>query len=66
MQSVTFDFLQDKNGNPLLTEISYCCGNKDYSPNAGYWTDDLQWHECDNINICDWIIEDVIAKIEER
>ena len=62
MQSLALDFLQDKTGNPVLTEISYCCGNKDYSPNAGYWTDDLQWHECEKINICDWIIEDVIEK----
>lgn len=66
MQSIAFDFLLDANDAPILTEISYCCGNKDYSPNAGYWTDDLQWHECQNINICDWIIEDVIEKASTK
>lgn len=66
MQSVAFDFLNDKDGQPVLTEISYCCGiesNKDF---PGYWTNDLQWHDCNNINICDWIIEDVIAKTEKK
>lgn len=63
MQSVTFDFLRDSNMRIVLSEISYNCGlnsNYDY---PGYWTDDMIWHECNNINICDWIIEDVIAKI---
>ena len=66
MQSVAFDFLQDTDGNPILAEISYYCGNNDYSPNGGYWTDDMQWNECKNINIGNWIIEDVIAKIENK
>ena len=66
MQSAAFDFLQSQNGTVVLSEISYCCGietNKDY---PGYWTEDLQWYECRNINICDWIIEDVISKIEGK
>lgn len=66
MQSIAFDFLLDTNGNPILTEISYCCGNKDYSLNAGYWTNDLQWHDCSKINFCDWIIEDLIKKATTR
>ena len=63
MQSIAFDFLFDNYKNPILTEISFCCGNKDYSATHGFWTDDMQWHECQNINICDWIIEDVIENI---
>ena len=66
MQSVAFDFLNDKDGIPILTEVSYCCGiesNKDF---PGYWTNDLHWHDCNNINICEWIIEDVIAKTEKK
>jgi len=66
MQSAAFDFLHNPDGSIALSEISYCCGlktNKDYS---GYWTSDLQWHECENINICDWIIEDVIEKTDKQ
>lgn len=62
MQSVAFDFLLNPDGNILISEISYCCGfelNKDF---PGYWTEDLQWHDCSSINICNFIIEDVIAK----
>ncbi len=63
MQSVAFDFLRNLNGDIFLSEISYCCGIKTNKDFPGYWTDDLQWHECNGINICDWIMEDVIAKV---
>lgn len=66
MQSVAFDFLFDPDGNPVLTEISYCCGIETNKGYTGYWTEDLQWHECNNINICDWITEDVIKKATTR
>ena len=61
MPSVAFDFLHDKNGNPIITEISYGRDNKNKG-HTGYWTNDMQWHESNNINICDWIIEDLIKK----
>lgn len=61
LQSAAFDFLYDNDRNPVITEISYCGG--DISNNyCGYWTDNIQWHDSANINICDWIIEDVIEK----
>ena len=63
MQSVAFDFLYSPNGSPILSEISYCCGIKSNKDFPGYWTNDMKWHECNNINICDWIIEDVIDEI---
>ena len=65
MQSVAFDFIYNENKKPVIAEISYCSGkrNKDY---PGYWTDDMQWHNCANINICDWIIEDVIDNVTKR
>ena len=62
MQSVAFDFLHNTNGDWVITEISYCRDNKNKG-HTGYWTDDMNWHDCNNINICDWIIEDVIAGI---
>ena len=65
MQSVAFDFLRETNGEWVITEISYCRDNKNKG-HTGYWTDDLQWHEYNNINICDWIIEDVIDKIRNK
>lgn len=61
MQSVAFDFLRNTNNNWVITEISYCRDNKNRS-HTGYWTEDMQWHECNNIDICAWIIETVIEK----
>lgn len=60
MQSVAFDFIFDDNGNPLVSEVCYCSSLIIYKHVYGYWTSDMQWHECENINICDWIIEKVI------
>ena len=74
MQSAAFDFIYNQYGNPILTEVSYCCGIKYNKGNHkywtdffyGYWSDDLQWHKCENVNICDWIIEDTIEKITKQ
>ncbi len=66
MQSVAFDFLLNTDGNILLSEISYCCGTEANKNFSGYWTEDLQWHECHNIKICDLIIEDAIAKRQNQ
>lgn len=62
MQSVAFDFLKNVDGEIMLSEISYCCGNKDYGQLGGFWTKDLIWHNCSEFNYCDWIIEDLIAQ----
>lgn len=63
MQSVAFDFLQDTQGHIVLSEISYCNGISFTKP--AYWTNDMQWHEKTDVDICDWIIEDVIATFEK-
>lgn len=63
MQSVTFDFLLNYDGQILLSEISYNCGLKNSEKYPGYWTEDLQWHKCDKFNISDWIIENLIERI---
>lgn len=66
MQSVAFDFLKNVDGEIMLSEISYCCGNKDYGQLGGFWTKDLIWHNCSEFNYCDWIIEDLIAKVLQQ
>lgn len=66
MQSVAFDFLHNAQGEPLLTEVSYCSGIKNYRNYSGYWTSDLKWHECEINDFCNFIIEDVIDKIDKE
>lgn len=43
-QSMAYDFLLDKNGNPLLTEMSYGFVNWMVHDCPGYWDRDLNWH----------------------
>lgn len=66
MQSVAFDFIFDKDNMPKLSEISYCSVISTNKNVPGYWTSDMEWHQCDNINICDWIIEDLINEYKSR
>lgn len=61
LQSVAFDFVIDKNGNPLIVEMSYGFGTKGAKKCPGYWTSDMKWHECNNFNFCGWIIEGLMG-----
>ena len=62
-QSLVFDFMKRKNGQVVLSEISYNCGIESNISYPGFWTNDLQWHNSSKINIFNWIIEDVIEKV---
>ena len=43
-QSMAYDFIYDKNKNPVIVEISYCFGDYPEFSN-GYWDEDLVWHK---------------------
>jgi glutathione synthase/RimK-type ligase-like ATP-grasp enzyme len=43
-QSMAYDFMYDKNKNPVIIEISYCFGDYPEFSN-GYWDESLNWHE---------------------
>lgn len=45
LQSVAFDFIMDRSGQPLLIEMSYCFGFDDEDVTYGYWTPDLVFHK---------------------
>ncbi|MBO7193919.1 MAG: hypothetical protein J6V47_06495 [Bacteroidaceae bacterium] len=63
LQSVAFDFVKDKEGNPLIVEMSYCFGTKGAKRCPGYWTDDMQWHPGENIDFCGWMVENIIEEV---
>ena len=43
-QSMAYDFVYNKNNQPVILEISYCFG--DYPEfSTGYWDENLNWHE---------------------
>lgn len=59
-QSVAFDFVFDKNNNPLVVEISYGFIAKVYDECQGYWTSDMNWHAGDHFDFCGWMVENII------
>lgn len=62
-QSLAFDFVYDKGGNPLIVELSYAYSmGKAYDDCPGYWDSDLVWHD-KLVDPQRFIIEDFIASL---
>lgn len=59
-QSLAFDFVFDKNNNPLIVEISYGYSMKAYDMCEGFWDKDLNWHAGQNFDFCGWMVEEVM------
>lgn len=59
-QSIAYDFVFDKNHQPLIVEISYGYALKAYDFCEGYWTKDMAWHEGSHFDFCGWMVEDLI------
>ena len=65
-QSIAFDFVFDKNNQPLIVEISYGYAVKAYDSCEGYWTDDMQWHEGTHFDFCGWMVEEIIKSLQNK
>lgn len=62
-QSIAFDFVKDKNGHPLIIEVSYGFGVDGIEKVPGYWDDNLDWHNKE-FKPEEIIIKDLIAKLK--
>ena len=60
-QCVAYDFVFDKNNNPLIVEINYGFAHEAYFPCPGYWDKQLSWHE-GSFNAVYWMVEEIIKK----
>lgn len=60
-QCVAFDFIFDKDKNPLIVEISYGFAIHAYDKCPGYWDENLKWHQME-FNPQEWIVENLIAE----
>lgn len=58
-QSIAYDFVFDKDNNPLIVEISYGYTATAYDKCEGYWDKDLRWHEGENFDFCGWMINTI-------
>ena len=61
-QSIAFDFVFDKVGNPLIIEISYGYSVKAYDLCEGYWTENMIWHEGTHFDFCGWMVDNLIKQ----
>ena len=61
---VGFDFVFDKDNNPLIVELGYGFAVNFYDACPGYWTSDLAYHE-ENFNPQSWMVEEVIKAVKK-
>ncbi|TXD51437.1 RimK family alpha-L-glutamate ligase [Polaribacter sp. IC063] len=62
-QSIGYDFIFDKNKNPLIVEIGYGFAIEFYDPCPGYWTEDMQFHKGEFVPQ-NWMVQDMIESIK--
>lgn len=63
-QSIAFDFIWDKNGTPLVVEISYGFAVKAYDYCLGYWDKNLNWHK-EKFIPQEWMIETLVENLKK-
>ncbi len=65
-QCIGFDWVFEKNGSPLLIEMSYGFTMIGYDECEGYWTSDMVWHPGSHFDFCGWMVENVIAQLKNE
>lgn len=61
-QCLALDYIY-KDGQPLITELSYGFVKEGYYPCKGYWDRDLNWHE-GPFDAQGWMVESLLAEIK--
>lgn len=56
---VAYDFVFNKNNQPLIVEVNYGFEHRAYFPCPGYWDRQLKWHE-GKFNSAEWIVDEVM------
>lgn len=60
-QSVAYDFIFDRNNNPLIVELSYGYAMHGYDQCPGFWDEQLIWHT-GTVNPQYWQLENLIKE----
>ena len=60
------DFVFDKNGHPLIVEISYGYSIEAYDMCEGYWTKDMIFHSGTHFDISAWMVEEVLREVNAK
>lgn len=64
-QSVAYDFVFNKDNQPLIVEISYGYAVQAYDKCEGYWSDDMVWHGGSCFDFCGWMVENLTNSINQ-
>lgn len=64
-QCIAFDFVYDKNNEPLIVEMSYAYTADAYDKCEGYWNSDLSFVK-GKFNPYGWMVDNVINQINEK
>lgn len=62
-QSMSYDFIFDKDNNPLIVEMSYCYVAELYDKCEGYWDRQMNWHHGEQFDFCGWMVEEIIKEV---
>lgn len=63
--SVGFDFIFDKDNNPVIAEMGYGFIPDTYKDCKGYWNEELIWHEA-KFHPEDWMVEEVVNEVNNK
>ncbi len=65
-QSMGYDFVFDKDNNPMIVEMCYCYAVEAYDSCEGYWDKQMQWHPGQKFNFCGWMIEEILKEVNAK
>lgn len=65
-QSMGYDFVFDKDNNPLIVEMCYGYAVAAYDSCEGYWDRDMKWHPGQKFNFCGWMVEEVMKEVNVK
>ncbi|WP_052252120.1 ATP-grasp domain-containing protein [Kaistella solincola] len=66
MNSVAYDFIYDKDDQPIIIEITFAYGTKGANKSPGYWDENLEWHDGILDKFPYWMVEQIIKKVNNR
>lgn len=65
-QSMGYDFVFDKDNNPLIVEMCYGYAVTAYDSCEGYWDCDMNWHPGQKFDFCGWMVEEVVKEVTAK
>lgn len=65
-QSMGYDFVFDKDNNPLIVEMCYGYAVTAYDSCEGYWDRDMNWHPGQKFDFCGWMVEEVVKEVTAK